>query len=100
MKTYSHSPHPVVHPSPSDPPPESSLAALRQAIAKLFSEARSQAAEHQLCPQCSQPMKLVQTIFYLYGTEERWIVRLPVCSCHDEKDALLRDMSSVNRRAD
>ncbi|MGB8061618.1 MAG: hypothetical protein WCF26_06975 [Candidatus Sulfotelmatobacter sp.] len=44
-------------------------------------------------------MKLVETTFYLYGTEAQWIVRLPVCSCQDEKDALLRDISSINRRA-
>lgn len=96
MKTYSHSPQPA---GSSDPPPECSPASLRQAIAKLFREARSQAAEHQLCPQCGQPMKLVETTFYLYGTEAQWIVRLPICSCQDEKDASLRDMGSINRRA-
>jgi len=88
-----------MHPSSSDSSAESSPAALRQAIAKLFSEARSQAAEHQLCPQCGQPMKCVETTFYLYGTDAQWIVGVPVCSCQDEKDASLRDTSSINRRA-
>jgi hypothetical protein len=100
MKTYFHSPLPVVHPSPSDPSPDSGLASLRQAIVELFDEA-SHGEERQLCPHCGQPMKFVETTFYLYGTEAQWNVRLPVCSCQDEivGKASLRDLSAINRKA-
>jgi hypothetical protein len=100
MKINSHPPQPAVHPLSSHPSPESSPAALRQAIVELFDEA-SHGDECQFCPHCGQPMKFVETTFYLYGTEAQWSVRLPVCSCEDKKvdDASLREISSINRSA-
>lgn len=70
-------------PSPQDKGP------LKQAINDFLSAAAAR-SDRLNCPQCGQPMQYIDTVFWLYGEERSFPIRLPRCPCTAEpsRDAL------------
>jgi len=54
---------------------------LKQAIKDFLFTASNIQPSHQMCPQCGQPMEYRETVFWLYGEDNGFQVRLPVCRC-------------------
>ena len=57
---------------------------LIQAIKSFLCAASSEKACIEVCPRCGLQMEYVDCVFSLYGADDAWNVRLPVCRCATE----------------
>jgi len=57
---------------------------LKQAIKDFLQAAAATPPVRLTCPRCGQPMRYVDTIFWLYGEERSFPIRLPQCPCAAE----------------
>ena len=57
---------------------------LKQAIKNFLCAASRKKASTDVCPRCGRQMEYVDSVFSLYGADDAWNVRLPVCRCTTE----------------
>jgi hypothetical protein len=54
---------------------------LKQAIKDFLFAASVTPPRHRVCPRCGQPMEYTETLFWIYGEDDSFKVRQPMCRC-------------------
>lgn len=54
---------------------------LTSEIKEFLSAASTKPPADDICPRCGQQLEYINTVFFLYGEDASWDIRLPVCEC-------------------
>jgi hypothetical protein len=72
----------------SEPSPQQQLL---QSIDDLLAAAAKTTAAQPSCSRCGKASASVPAMFWLYGTDRVWNMRLPLCACELEKASSLTE---------
>lgn len=54
---------------------------LKSEIKEFLCAASTKPLADDVCPQCGQHLEYINIVFFLYGEDARWDIRLPLCQC-------------------
>ena len=73
---------------------------LKESIKSFLAAASSATPGPLNCLHCGRPMKYIDTVFWLYGEERSFPIRLQRCACTAEPSQLPKACSAAIRKID